>query len=182
MNILNNDSEILSAVARQVVPIKAPQQEQGTEVAAAPQKQWILPGFSGKSKVQTSFGNLPIEALRRRDQIRTIAGSYLEVEWVDRLRLDVGFLEKHPEAQPIYIPQNAFGSAMPCQNMLVSPAQAIKPSGQIGNDGVHSALDLTARPNITRMPHAGFTYYLFHCGVPAIINVDGIWVRTSPKQ
>jgi hypothetical protein len=180
MNIVNNDSAILSAVAKQVVPIRGPSQEQDTKIATPPQMTWALPGFFGKSKVQTSFGSLPIEALRRRDQLRTIAGSYVEVDWVDQIRLDVAFLEQHPEAQPIYIPKGAFGTTMPNQNMLVSPAQSIKPSGQIGDDGVYSALDLTARPNITRMPHSGFTYYLFHCGVPAVINVDGMWVGTSP--
>lgn len=181
MNIINNDSEILSAVAKQVVPIRAPSREQDAKVATPPQNQWVLPGFFGKSKVQTSFGDLPIEALRRRDQLRTISGSFVGVEWVDQIKLDLAFLEQHPEAQPIYIPKGAFGTAMPNQNMLVSPAQSIKPSGQIGDGGLHSALDLTARPNISRLPHAGFTYYLFHCGVPAVINVDGIWVRTSPK-
>jgi hypothetical protein len=26
----------------------------------------------------------------------------------------------------------------------------------------------------------GLTYYRFHCGSPAVIKVDGIWLRINP--
>lgn len=181
MSMMNDDSAILSAVARQAVPTTRPMREQETEVATPPQSKWSLPGFFGKSKIQTSFGNLPIEALRRRDQLKTITGSYVEVEWVDQIKLDMEFLEQHPEAQPIYIPKNSFGATLPNQNMLLSPAQTLKTTGPIGDDDLQFAMALTSRPHISRMPHTGFTYYLFHCGAPAVVNVDGLWVGTSPE-
>jgi hypothetical protein len=179
--MMKDDSAILSAVARQVFPAKSPPRKQETKVAASPKDEWSLPGFFGKSKVQTSFGNLPIEALRCRDQLKTITGGYVRVEWVDQLKLDMRFLKLHPEAQPVYIPKNTIGPAMPNQNMLVSPAQSLRTSGRIGDDALHLALALTGRPHISRMPHTGFTYYMFHCGAPAVVNVDGVWVGTSPE-
>ena len=178
---MDNDSAILSAVARQAAPTKSQLREQETELVTPPKSKWSLPGFFGKSKIQTSFGNLPIEALRRRDQLKTIAGTYAEVEWVDQIKLDMAFLEQHPEAQPIYIPKNSFGATLPNQNMLLSPAQTLKISGPIGDDELQFAMALIGRPHISRMPHTSFTYYLFHCGAPAVVNVDGLWVGTSPE-
>ncbi|MEP2145341.1 MAG: Hint domain-containing protein [Paracoccaceae bacterium] len=178
---MNDDTAILSAVARQLVKTELPAPKQETESPAPSQEKWILPGFFAKSKIQTSFGNLPIEALRRRDQVRTVNGTFVEVKWIDQIKLDVAFLELHPEAHPIFVPKNTFGKSMPNQNMLLSPAQPVKVSGMIGSDKLHSALSLTSRPQVSRMPHSGFTYYLFHCGKPVTVNVDGLWVGNAPE-
>ena len=71
--------------------------------------KWTLPGFGGKSRVLTSFGHLPIEALRRNDPLKTSSGSYTKVTWIDSIGLDAEFLSSHSQAQPIYIPAGSFG-------------------------------------------------------------------------
>ena len=180
MSMMNDDSAILSAVAKQVTPSKPSARSREAMSTTPQQRKWVLPGFFGKSKIQTSFGSLPIEALRCRDQVRTVDGSFVAVEWVDQIKLDVAFLELHPEAHPIYVPKDTFGKSRPSQNMLLSPAQLVKVSGLTGDEKLHPALALTSRPQVSRMPHSGFTYYLFHCGKPVTVNVDGIWVGNTP--
>lgn len=145
-----------------------------------PSEGWNLPGFHAKAKVFTIFGELPIEALRRRDKVRTVTGAYVEVEWVDKIQLGVDYLERHPEAQPILIRTSAFGKARPQTNLMVSPGQKLRVSGLLGAEGEQHASELAGKRNIMRMPHSGFTYYQFHCGAPATVSVEGLWFTVSP--
>lgn len=141
---------------------------------------WTLPGFYGKSKITTIFGQLPIEALRLRDQVKTFSGDFVRIEWIDKIKLDVDFLEGRPGAQPVLIREGAFGPKKPNQNMLVSPAQTLRMSSMHGTDVHKKAAKLIGRRDIIRLPHSGFTYYMFHCGKPATVNVDGVWVSVKP--
>ena len=148
--------------------------------SAAERETWNLPGFSGKSKITTIFGQLPIEALRVRDQVKTFSGEFVRIEWIDRIKLDIDFLEGRPGAQPVLIRSGAFGPNKPNQHMLVSPAQGVRMSGMHGTNVYKRASDLIGRRDIIRLPHSGFTYYMFHCGAPATVNVDGVWFATRP--
>ena len=176
MRTQKNDAAVLSAVSQKVLAQGNTPEPVGKRYFDHP---WTLPGFFGKSRVVTSFGKLPIEALRRRDPVKTITGAYLEVQWVDKVQLDEDFLEHHPEAHPIFIPQNALGAAQPELNLLVSPAQKLKEPGRVGDNTLKPASSLVNRTKATRLPHAGFTYYVFHCGQPAVVNVDGLWFETK---
>ena len=51
-------------------------------------------------RVTTSFGDLPVQALRRRDPLRLQAGTLATVEWVDCINLDEEFLAGNPDAPP----------------------------------------------------------------------------------
>lgn len=141
-----------------------------------PRLDWYLPGFSGKSRVSTIFGELPLEALRVRDDLRTYSGASARVQLVDRIHLDEEFLRKQPSALPIRIPANAFGPGRPCQDMLVSPGQEVSPDVHVASNFVKSS-DLRGRFNPDLAQSAGLTYIRFHCETPAIVRVDGIWVR-----
>jgi hypothetical protein len=141
-----------------------------------PRLAWYLPGFMGKSKVSTVFGELPLEALRVRDDLRTYTGASARVQLVDRIHLDEEFLRKQPNALPFRIPANAFGPGRPSQDMLVSPGQEISPDVHVASNFVKTS-DLRARFNPDLGQSAGFTYIRFHCETPAIVRVDGVWVR-----
>lgn len=141
---------------------------------------WTLPGFHAKARVFTIFGELPIEALRRRDKVRTLTGSYVEVEWVDKIQLGVDYLERHPEAHPILIRTSAFGKERPRSNIMVSPGQKLRVNGLVGEEGEQNASSLAGKRNIMRIPHSGFTYYQFHCGAPATVSVEGLWFMVAP--
>lgn len=141
---------------------------------------WTLPGFGETARVTTSFGDLPLQALRRRDPLRTAQGTIRPVQWCDRLRLDHGFLGANPDAQPIVILANALGNGVPKTDLVVSPHQLIG----IHPPGYHQefrlARDLTGRPGILRRPVGQMTYHLFHCEEPAVVLVEGVAVMVAP--
>ena len=137
---------------------------------------WNIPGFCGAARVATSFGDLPIEALRLRDEIRTSAGSMVRVKWIDKLHLDADFVNKHPDARPIRILANSFGRGRPMKDMLVAPRQEVCADPHVATR-FQTALDLCARATAHRVQTNGLTYYRFHCGDPVCIRVEGVWVR-----
>ncbi|MDW4548619.1 Hint domain-containing protein [Defluviimonas sp. D31] len=141
---------------------------------------WTLPGFFGNARVATSFGDLPVQALRPRDPLRTLQGSLVNVAWVDRIHLDEDFLSANPDALPVLIPAGALGPGRPRTDLRVSPHQKINAgSGEFRPD-FRLARDLTNRPGIMRSPATMLTYHLFHCGAPASVLVEGVGVSTSP--
>lgn len=177
------EEDILAAVLKRATPTTVPEPPPKAEpVSEITSKQpvWTLPGFHAKARVFTIFGELPIEALRRRDKVRTVTGAYVEVKWVDKVQLDVDFLERHPEAQPILIRTSALGKARPQTNVMVSPGQRMRVHGLVGEEGEKPAGELAGKRNILRMPHSGFTYYQFHCGTAATVSVEGLWFNVAP--
>ncbi len=137
---------------------------------------WNIPGFGGKNRVGTAFGDLPIEALRLRDEIRTSAGSMVRVKWIDKLHLDADFIKKHPDALPIRIPANCFGRGRPMKDMLVAPRQELCVDAHVATR-FQTALDLYAQARAHRVQQNELTYYRFHCGEPVCVRVEGVWVR-----
>ena len=173
------ENSILNSVLAQVSSEEKSTPE--TPPAAKP-VQWRLPGFEGKCRVATNFGDLPIEALRKRDMVRTLSGAYREVKWVDAIRLDVEFLERHPEAAPVQLQPKSLAGAFPRKTMLVSPGQSICAPRDGGSNSVMRAGDLLSRPNIMRAQRAEVTYYRFHCGQNEIISIGGGWFATGPED
>lgn len=140
---------------------------------------WYLPGFVGKERISTVFGELPIEALRRWDDVRTYSGATAKVQKVDRIHLDQDFIRMNAGALPIRIPANAFGPGKPKQDLLVSPGQEVCPDGHVASH-FSMARDLRGRFTLDLTHSTGLTYYRFHCGEPTIVRVEGIWVRVQP--
>jgi hypothetical protein len=173
------DRDILRSVLENSDPV-------GQQVAEVPAETtttsttWDIPGFHGKARISTSFGELPIEALRRRDEVRSISGGFLEVKWVDQIHLDETFLEYHPEAHPVLIRAGALGHSIPKADILMSPCQRLNTSGSTANVRMQYAADLTDRPNILVRPQTGITYYLFHFGIPARVRIEGLWCSVVP--
>lgn len=141
---------------------------------------WYLPGFGGKSKVQTSLGQMPIEMLRRNDPVKVKSGTFLKVSWIDSICLDHEFLASNPQAQPILVPAGSLGQGKPLADMLVSPAQSIEASAHIGVSALKPASELIGRCRISTKPQTAFTYFLFGCEAVNSVCVDGVWCRTSP--
>ena len=183
------DSELLAAVMLQTSGVGSqakPAPRQAEPAAGVPQGEagitWSLPGFEGKCRVHTNFGELPIEALRRRDMVRTISGAYREVQWVDAIRLDAEFISRHPEALPVMIRAKAMGNGYPIQNMLVSPGQKICDNVQSPGRGQTRAAQLDGRPGFLRQRRSEVTYYRFHCGGPEMVCIEGSYFCLSPED
>ncbi len=141
---------------------------------------WSLPGFGRKTRIRTAFGELPVEALRLRDEVRTGSGRIVRVVWIDAVRLDTDYLQRNPEAQPVLIRENGFDHGKPMRDMLVSPRQEL--SYGLGDFEYRFAMAsaLTGRPNVLRKPEFCMTYFMFHCGEPAVIYAEGVPVLVSP--
>jgi len=171
-----SDEQILQNVGAQA---RSASSNPSPEGRSKKPSHWTLPGFSGKSKVLTSFGQLPIEALRRNDPLKTSSGTFLKVSWVDRIHLDHEFLSSHQNAQPILFPAGSLGQSKPFANMLVSPAQVIQVSTHVGNGALKSASALVGRGCISKKPQAVFTYFLFGCESACSVCIDGIWCSVA---
>lgn len=140
---------------------------------------WHLSGLVGKARVATTFGDLPVEALRCRDDIRTYSGATAKVKMVDKIHLDQDFLRNHPGALPIRIPAGSIGPGRPTRDVYVSPGQEICLDPHVAT-AFYRAQHLSARFRMDLSYSSGLTYHRFHCGTPEIIKVDGIWIRVSP--
>ena len=168
------DEEILARVLNEVQDVE-PAPVDKTEPA---QSRWRLPGFTGKSRVSTSFGELPIEALRPRDALRTIDGRFLRVEWVDKVHLEADFLRLYPDTKPVVIRAHAFGKGVPLRDVWISRHQLVRES--LMAQRVKTVEGLLSRSAMAATAHDFVTYYLFHCGEPAMIHVEGLWCLTEP--
>jgi hypothetical protein len=173
----NSDFALLQRIAAQCKSDDATVEETSTEIKTP---FWTLPGFGAGARVVTSFGYVPIEALRLRDAIKTRGGRFLEVQHVDIIRLDRRFLLTNPDAQPIAIPKDGLAEAIPNQTILVSGCQKIRSPERCDQVSSRLAVDYVGRGNVARKYHGYFTYYVFHCGEPCTINVNGLWVDLDP--
>jgi len=172
MEDIGIDEVLLRSVAQQV---QTPPARPALKAETAQLPAWRMPGFCGQSKIMTSFGALPIMALRRNDAVKTHGGRFLKVTWVDKIMFDHEFLEAHPEAQPVRVPAGAIGPRMPDQDMTISPAQALHTEAHHGRPTFRTASDIIGKRGISRRPEACVTYYLFGCGEPSTVCVDGLW-------
>lgn len=176
MSQIELEDALLQRIAKQALTTNKPVENPIQPVVT---KSWDLPGFGAKSRVLTSFGHVPFEALRRRDPVKTKTGRFIEVQKVDVIRFDRRFLLTHPEAQPIFIPQNALGGTVPTQPMLVSGGQRVHLPTRFDQPDGQKVSDLIDRGNIARKPHGYFSYYTVSCGEPCSINVNGLWFEIS---
>ena len=183
MSLTDSDSALLQRIAAQVAkPVPAspiPAVDPAPTVEAEPLKSWDFAGFSAKSRILTSFGHVPMEALRRRDPVKTFDGRFLEVEFVDEIRLDRRYLIDHPEAQPILLPRHSLGGSSPTTEMFVSGAQRIRSTDRVQSSQSVKAEDMVGRSGIMRKSHGYFTYYHFHCAEACTVFIDGVWCEIS---
>ncbi|MEC7257240.1 MAG: Hint domain-containing protein [Pseudomonadota bacterium] len=175
---LSQDDALLSAVMAQSA---APAPAQAKSDRTAP-VSWTLPGFDGKCRIATIFGDLPIEALRRRDKVKTITGAYREIVWIDKIRLDADFMARHHSAHPVHIRAKAIGGTQPSRTMLVSPGQMIWSPNVSGQFSAVPAARLVGLPGVQTLPRGDITYYRFHTGCDEKISIDGAWFCVGPDR
>lgn len=145
-----------------------------------PDRDWTLPGLCWNASVMTSFGALPVQVLRKHDPLRLTDGQIARIAWIDKIQLDEGFLAAYPDAQPVLIRAGALGNSLPTQDILVSPGQKVVVRGGDYSTDLRQARELLGRPGVMRNPQSLVTYYMFHCGQPARISVEGIAIATAP--
>jgi hypothetical protein len=140
---------------------------------------WYLPGVLRKARVATAFGDIPIELLRPRDDVRTYSGKLARVEVVDKIHLDQDFLRRSVRALPIRIPTNSIAPGRPSDDLYVSPGQEISLDVHVAT-AFHGARTLSSRFRMDLSYATGLTYHRFHCGEPTVVMINGIWLRIDP--
>lgn len=148
-----------------------------TTAVAEAAPQWTLDGFGPMSRIATSFGDVPAQVLRERDQVRTATGGFAQITKVERYVLEADIFEKCHDATPVLIRAGALGSGLPKQDVVVSPRQQIGVGPNGAGAQFHEAGALLARPGVLRKPEAMFTYTRIHCGKPVVVKIEGIWAR-----
>ncbi|WP_171054032.1 Hint domain-containing protein [Arenibacterium halophilum] len=179
LDLKAEDALLASVMAKSAAPTR--DETRAASDRTAPVK-WTLPGFDGKCRIATIFGDLPIEALRRRDKVKTITGAYREILWIDKIRLDADFMARHHAAHPVHIRAKAIGGTYPARTMLVSPGQMIWSPNVSGQFTAVPAARLVGLPGVQTLPRGDITYYRFHTGNDEKISIDGAWFCVGPDR
>ncbi|XDA97406.1 Hint domain-containing protein [Sulfitobacter sp. LCG007] len=143
---------------------------------------WRVPGIHGSARIETSFGQLPVQALRRNDTVLTRSGAFVAVERVERIDLDAQFLALHPVSHPVRIPAGSLGYHMPSRDLLLSAGQILQVPGLSQGASRCVAGSLAGRQGIVRQAVSDLSYYIVHCGGPATIRVEGVWLEVAASQ
>ena len=140
----------------------------------------VMPGLCAKARITTSFGALPVEALRMRDEVRTSRGTFLRVAKVDKMHLDADFLYRYQDARPVLIRAGALGRGMPLADVTVSPQQLVSTSKMPQAGSCKLAKDLLGLPGVMQVTAELVTYFNFHCDQEVMVQVEGLWFMTRP--
>ncbi len=140
---------------------------------------WPVPGFGPLTRVSTSFGEVPAQALRERDMVRTDAGDVCEITEIDRMKLDGAFLAGVPDANPVVVRAGALGAGLPKADITVSAGQIIGTGRHLSEARFFRAGDLVGLPGIVRRPEGMMTYTNFACARPVTVQVEGIWANIA---
>lgn len=141
--------------------------------------RWTLPGLAPMTRVLCSFGQVHAAALRERDMVRTKAGPYRPIKWLDRIKVEPQFMDRHPDAMPVMIRANSFGPGHPVEDVMLSPGQVIATlPGSIMK--AKPAVGFLNHPGVFRKTESSIVYTMFDLGEPAEISVEGLWIRCAP--
>lgn len=143
--------------------------------------RWNAPGFAPMTRIITSFGAVYAQALREGDMVRTRAGGFERIKWLDRVSLDEDFMSRNPDAQPVLIRAGSLGRGLPSEDVLLSPGQTVSPN-EVGlvRQSVR-ARDLLGRPNVLRKNESSISYTRFHLGIEADVLCEKLWISVNPE-
>ena len=167
------------ALAKDAAHQKPPAPEAVDDMPLDRAVRWTLPGFGPMTRISTSFGEVHAQALRERDMIRTQSGQLKEVKFIDRVKLDAGFMKRVTEAHAVLIRAGALGDGLPKADVVVSPSQRVG-TGRHGDIRFLKASELLGRPGVVRKPEEMMTYTMFHCGEPVVARCEGLWMHIAP--
>lgn len=146
------------------------------------EKVWTMPGVGPLTPIPTMLGNMPAQALRERDLVRTATGEYRPLVRVDKIILDEEFLSLHPEALPVLVRRDSMHRGTPSTDLLFSPGQPLKSRTKRFESGCEYAIDLVGRPFVTRKAEAMFTYIVLHLAAAAVVPIDGFYLNIGPLE
>ncbi len=116
-------------------------------------------GIESRTRLTTSFGDVPAHLLRVNDSLRTADKRYVKIRRIDVLKLDHDFLRFHPAAQPIRIGASALGPGLPHQDLYLAPHQVLFSGTRSFDSKAVTAASLLSRPRVGRAPCEQVSYY-----------------------
>jgi hypothetical protein len=138
---------------------------------------WTLSGISGKTRVETAFGLVPAQLLRVGDMLKTRESGFQRVLRISDVKIDLQFLASRPDAAPVIIAKNAFGSNVPTRDVELSPAHRVYMAYDRNDDpGVPAEL-ISSRRGTIATDLGMLVYIQVYLSRHARINCDGVWVE-----
>ena len=116
-------------------------------------------GIESRTRLTTSFGDVPAHLLRVNDSLRTADKRYVKIRKIDVLKLDHDFLSFHPGAQPVRIGSSALGPGLPQQDLYLAPHQVLFAGARSFETKAVTAASLLSRPRVGRAPCEQVSYY-----------------------
>ena len=137
---------------------------------------WRLQAIEGSTRVTSNFGKVPAHLLRVGDVVRTRQRRFVPIKAIREYKLDLGFLDKHPEAMPVVIPRGVLSGSVPYRDVVLSPAQIMN----IGSERIRpepvKARDVLRGRRMTDAPLGQVGYYQIILEHSDDVECDGIWV------
>lgn len=140
-----------------------------------------ITGLEAKTRVTTTFGDVPAHLVRVNDTVRTADGTYRKVTKVDVIQFDREFLDAYPDALPILIGADAIRPGVPRQDIVVAPGTQITSGFGTVIDGPLKARDLLHRPRVRRLRCDHVAYYRFDVGAETSIMTEKTWLAVNGK-
>ncbi len=139
----------------------------------------VIRGLGPMTRVATSFGDFPAQALRKNDRVLTPGGNYVPIKAIHRITFDSEYLGYHPGAQPIVICAGAFGQGMPSADIVLAPFHRLDSRQTFISPDADMAIDAIHRPHVYRKVENMITYTLIDCGRPMSVRCEGLWVNAA---
>ena len=136
-----------------------------------------LRAFGEETRFETDMGTLAAKLLTTQHRLRTLRGSNVRIEWIERLDIDPDTLNRYPDLKPVLIAAGQFRPGVPCRNTVLSPGQKIwtDTAGDVaGRFG--SARMLSENPDRFRDQDISVAYIILACSRPSFLRAEGMWV------
>ena len=174
-----NMSFVSSSIAADRLPEGASQAVNGA--AGTCRAGVVAPhGFGPMARISTAMGPVFAQTLREGDRVKTKSGEFLKIVAIKRVVLDSEFLNRHPEAMPITVHAGSFSRNVPSADMILAPNQKFHKSQALMGFTCENATDALKKPGVMRKAESMITYTTFHCGQPAAVLCEGMWLDTAP--
>jgi hypothetical protein len=138
-----------------------------------------LRAFGPATLIETRRGPVPAIEVRAGDRLFALDGTYAEVIWTDRLRLDADFLRRTPQLKPVLFCEGDLGLA-PTRNVVLSPEQFVWDETASNGGAFRRAADVTRHPSLFALRDVEVTYVSLLCAEPVVIEVEGLWISLIP--
>lgn len=194
VRMLNDDPKVSEMLERVMSRAHDPAQSSKSQPSATEHKndtpasdceearEWWLPGICGQTHVTTNFGQVPAQLLRVGDRVRTSSGRYRAIKRIRETKLDSQFIERHPDARPVLIPEGALAQNLPMQDVILSPAQVIFVSMTLESPKEFRAKDLARSSQAVDKTLGMVSYFELSLDTEDNVSCEGIWVKSAGVQ